>query len=179
MISPLSWWRCHCRRCIPGRLPGTLAYVPSVLRYFPRIRKRTGASTGENKTRATGTSVRAFLKKVNDPRIQQDCRTLIAMQESISHLKPVTWGSAIIGFGTLHYVYAGGREGDTMIVGFFPRKQAIVLYLAGGLEPLKKERSDLGKQTTGKVCLYLKSLGGVSAAVRKKILTKSYRSGLQ
>jgi uncharacterized protein YdhG (YjbR/CyaY superfamily) len=96
--------------------------------------------------------------------------------ESISKEKPVMWGSAIIGFGTRHYVYESGREGDTMIVGFSPRKQAIALYLAGGLEPLQAELSKLGKHETGKGCLYIKSLSDVDTNVLKKILTKSYKS---
>jgi len=86
------------------------------------------------------------------------------------------WGSAIIGFGTRHYVYESGREGDTMIVGFSPRKQAIALYLAGGLAPLEQELAALGEHTTGKGCLYIKSLDKVNLPVLKRILAKSYRS---
>jgi len=130
----------------------------------------------ENKTKPTATAVGSFLKKLKDPQLQKDCSTLIAILESVSKLKPVMWGSAIIGFGTRHYVYESGREGDTMIVGFSPRKQAIALYLAGGLEPLRDELSKLGKHTTGKGCLYIKSLNDVDTAVLRKILTKSFRS---
>ena len=130
----------------------------------------------ENKTKPTATAVGSFLKKLKDPQLQKDCSTLIAILESVSKLKPVMWGSAIIGFGTRHYVYESGREGDTVIVGFSPRKQAIALYLAGGLEPLRNELSKLGKHTTGKGCLYIKSLNDVDTAVLRKILTKSFRS---
>jgi len=87
------------------------------------------------------------------------------------------WGSAIIGFGTRHYVYDSGREGDTMIVGFSPRKKALALYLAGGLEPLREELLKLGKHSTGKGCLYITSLADVDITVLKKILTRSYKSG--
>ncbi len=133
----------------------------------------------ENKTKATGTSVNSFLKKLNDPRMQRDCATIITMLEAISKLKPVMWGTAIIGFGSRHYVYESGREGDTMIVGFSPRKQAIALYLAGGLEPLQDELAKLGKHRTGKGCLYIKSLDDVERSVLRTILTKSYRSEKQ
>ena len=130
----------------------------------------------ENKTKPTTITVSSFLKKIKDPQLRKDCDTIIEIMESVSKLKPVMWGSAIIGFGTRHYVYESGREGNTMIVGFSPRKQAIALYLAGGLEGLNDELSKLGKHTTGKGCLYIKSLNNVDIPVLKKILTKAYRS---
>jgi hypothetical protein len=130
----------------------------------------------ENKTKPTAITVSSFLKKINDPELRKDCETIIALMESISKQKPVMWGTAIIGFGTRHYAYDSGREGDTMILGFSPRKQAIAMYLAGGLEPLREELSKLGKHDTGKGCLYIKSLGDVEIPALKKILTKSYRS---
>ena len=129
----------------------------------------------ENKTKPTSNAVSSFLKKFS-PETRRDCNTIIELMESISKQKPVMWGTAIIGFGTRHYVYASGREGDTMIVGFSPRKQALTLYLAGGLEPLGSELSKLGKYETGKGCLYITSLKDVDITVLKKILTKSYRS---
>jgi hypothetical protein len=130
----------------------------------------------ENKTRPTKLTVGSFLKKIQDPQLRRDCDAIIEILESVSKLEPVMWGTAIIGFGTRHYVYESGREGDTMIVGFSPRKQAIALYLAGGLEPLGDELSKLGKHTTGKGCLYIKSLKDVDVPVLEKILAKSYRS---
>jgi len=130
----------------------------------------------ENKTKPTVAPVEKFLKAVKDPHQRADCAALIDVMKSVSGQPPVMWGSAIIGFGTRHYVYESGREGDTMIVGFSPRKQAIALYLAGGLAPLEKELSGLGKHATGKGCLYIKSLDEVNMAALRKILTKSYRS---
>lgn len=130
----------------------------------------------ENKTKPTALTVDSFLRKIKDPDLRRDCNMIIELMEPISKLKPVMWGTAIIGFGTRHYVYESGRAGDTMIVGFSPRKQAIALYLAGGLEPLRNELSKLGTYTTGKGCLYIKSLNDVNANVLKKIFTKSYRS---
>ncbi len=130
----------------------------------------------ENKTKPTTITVSSFLKKIREPQLRKDCDTIIELMASVSKLKPVMWGSAIIGFGTRHYIYASGREGDTLIVGFSPRKQAITFYLAGGLEGVKDELSKLGKHTTGKGCLYIKSLNDVDISVLKKILTKSYRS---
>jgi hypothetical protein len=130
-----------------------------------------GHKMAENKTKPTTNAVNSFLKKFS-PEVRADCKRIIELMESISKQKPVMWGTAIIGFGTRHYVYESGREGDTMIVGFSPRKQAIAFYLAGGLEPLQDELSKLGKHTTGKGCLYIKSLGDVHTNILKKILTK-------
>jgi len=129
----------------------------------------------ENKTKPTANTVSSFLKKFR-PELRKDCDTIIRLMQSISKQQPVMWGSAIIGFGIRHYVYESGREGETMIVGFSPRKQAIALYLAGGLDPLEAELSKLGKYTTGKGCLYIKSMSDVDIDILKKILTKSYRS---
>ena len=130
----------------------------------------------ENKTNPTSITASSFLKTIKDPQLRKDCNAIIEILESISKLKPVMWGSAIVGFGTRHYVYESGREGDTMIVGFSPRKQAIALYLAGGLEPLQNELAKLGKYATGKGCLYVKSLNDVDRIVLRTILSKSYRS---
>jgi hypothetical protein len=130
----------------------------------------------DNKTKPTTITVTSFLKKVADPRLRKDCVSIIEMMHAVSNLKPVVWGTAIIGFGTRHYVYESGREGDTMIIGFSPRTQAIALYLAGGLEPLHDELAILGKHDTGKGCLYIKSLEDVDRSILKKIFAKSYKS---
>jgi hypothetical protein len=87
------------------------------------------------------------------------------------------WGSAIIGFGTYHYVYESGREGDTVIIGFSPRKQNISIYLLGGLNTLEEELSKLGKYKTGGGCLYIKTLSDVNPAILKKIFAKVTKEG--
>ena len=66
-------------------------------------------------------------------RLRDDCLAMIEMMRSVSKSEPVMWGSSIIGFGTRHYVYESGREGDTVIIGFAPRKQNIAIYLTGGV----------------------------------------------
>jgi hypothetical protein len=85
------------------------------------------------------------------------------------------WGSAIIGFGTYHYVYESGRQGDTPVIGFSPRKQNISIYLMGGLKNIEEELSRLGKYKTGKGCLYIRSLSDVNVAVLKKIFAKAFK----
>jgi hypothetical protein len=128
----------------------------------------------ENKTKPTRVSVTAFLNKIKDPQLRDDCLAINKMMQTVTKKKPVMWGSSIIGFGTYHYVYESGREGDFMVIGFSPRKQNISLYLMGGLHKVQDELSRLGKHKTGKGCLYIKSLGDVNKAVLKNIIEKSF-----
>ena len=133
----------------------------------------------ENKTKPTFDSVTGFLNKIPDTQLRGDCFALLKMMESVSKTKPVMWGSSIIGFGTYHYVYESGREGDTVVIGFSPRKQNITIYLTGGLAPLKDELLELGKHKTGGGCLYIKTLKDINTAVLRKILSKSFKSAKQ
>jgi hypothetical protein len=131
----------------------------------------------ENKTKPTKTSVTDFLNKIQDQQLRDDCFAILAMMQQVSHTEPVMWGSAIIGFGTSHYVYESGREGDILIIGFSPRKQNIAIYLMGGLTKVEGELSRLGKYKTGKGCLYLKSLSDVNPVVLKQVLTRAFKEG--
>ncbi len=128
----------------------------------------------ENKTIPTEESVTDFLNKIQDEQLRADCFAILEMMQVVSNSEAVMWGSAIIGFGTLHYVYDSGREGDTVIIGFSPRKQNISIYLTGGLSKIEDELSQLGKYKTGKGCLYIKSLGDVNGEVLKKIFAKAF-----
>ncbi len=130
----------------------------------------------ENKTKATADNVNVFLNKIIDTDLKKDCIAIIEIMQSVTKLKPVMWGSSIVGFGTHHYVYESGREGDICIIGFSPRKQNIALYLKGGLELFKDELVKLGKHETGKGCLYIKSLKDVNVTMLKKIIAKSFKS---
>ena len=130
----------------------------------------------ENKTKATKGSVAAFLNKIKDRQLRDDCFAILEMMHKVSNLEPVMWGSAIIGFGTRHYVYESGREGDTLVIGFSPRKQNISIYLMGGVDHVEDELSKLGKYTTEKGCLYIKSLSDVNTGVLKKVFAKSFKA---
>lgn len=130
---------------------------------------------GENKTKPTRTSVASFLNKIGDSQLRADCFAILEMMQKVSKCEPVMWGSAIVGFGSLHYVYESGREGDTVAIGFSPRKQNISLYLTGGLTNIEAELTELGKFKTGKGCLYIKSLGDVNANVLRKIFAKAIK----
>jgi hypothetical protein len=129
----------------------------------------------ENKTRPTKSSVTAFLNKIKDKQVRDDCFVVLEMMQKVSKCEPVMWGTAIIGFGMYHYVYESGREGDTVLIGFSPRKQNITIYLMGGLSKVEDELSKLGKYTTGKGCLYIKSLSDVNAKVLEKVFAKAFK----
>jgi hypothetical protein len=133
----------------------------------------------ENKTKPTGDSVAAFLTKIQSDQLRKDCISILKLMQTISKFKPVMWGSSIIGFGTIHYVYESGREGDMPVIGFSPRKQNISIYLMYGFENISNELSRLGKYKTGGGCLYIKSLSDVNVAVLKQILTKAFRERMR
>ena len=131
----------------------------------------------ENKTKPTKSSVTAFLNKIKDKTLRDDCFAILEMMEKVSGSEPVMWGSAIVGFGSYHYVYESGREGDTIVIGFSPRKQNISIYVMGGLNKIEGELAKLGKYTTGKGCLYIKSLSDVNPAVLKRVFAKAFKEG--
>ena len=133
----------------------------------------------ENKTKPTSANVVAFLNKIQNRQLRDDCLTILKMMQTVSKLEPVMWGSAIIGFGTYHYVYESGREGDTIVIGFSPRKQNISIYLMGGLKNVEDELSKLGKYKTGKGCLYIKSLSDVNLEILKKVFAKAFKEGMR
>jgi hypothetical protein len=128
----------------------------------------------ENKTKATEQSVAAFLATVDDPIRQADAKALVKLMQSVTGEKPKMWGPSIIGFGSYHYRYESGREGDSLIVGFSPRKPAHVLYglcAAAGSETLLAQ---LGKHTTGKSCVYIKKLADIDLAVLESLIAQSF-----
>src|ERR1700684_4516279 len=119
----------------------------------------------DNKTKPTELSVTAFIDAITDPTKRADAKALVELMQGAAGEKPKMWGPSIIGFGSYHYKYDSGREGDMPLVGFSPRKAAAVLYLAG-LSDSEALLAKLGKHTTGKGCLYIKKL----ADVDKKVL---------
>ena len=93
----------------------------------------------ENKTRPTKSSATAFLNKIKNKDVRDDCFAILEMMKKESNSEPVMWGSAIIGFGKYHYVYESGREGDMVVLGLSPRAQNISIYLLGGLNNMDDE----------------------------------------
>ena len=130
----------------------------------------------DNKTKPTKLSVVEFVDAVADETRRADAKTLVKLMRSATGEKPAMWGPAIIGFGSSHYKYESGREGDMPLVGFSPRKAATVLY---GLTGPDSEvlLAKLGKHTTGKGCLYIKKLADVDPKVLGALIAKSCGAG--
>ena len=126
-----------------------------------------------NKTKPTEVSVTAFVDKLTEPAKRSDAKALIALMKSATGAEPRMWGPSIIGFGTYHYKYESGREGDTVLVGFSPRKPATVLYGVTGFENAESLLVKLGKYSTGKGCLYIKKLSDVDCEVLEQLIIKS------
>ena len=126
----------------------------------------------DNKTKPTKSSVSGFINTLTDPTRRADAKTLVKLMQSASGEKPKMWGPSIIGFGSYHYTYDSGREGDMPLIGFSPRKAATVLYgmRSGDAEALIAK---LGKHTTGKGCLYIKKLADVDQKVLEELVVKS------
>lgn len=131
------------------------------------------ANKNENKTQVTDADVVEFLNNVEDSRKRDDSFTVLEMMREISGEEPKMWGPAIVGFGSVHYKYATGREGDMPVVGFSPRKQALTLYIANDFEHYDDLMQKLGKHTTGKACLYIKRLSDIDTNVLRELVTKS------
>ena len=127
----------------------------------------------ENKTKKTATDVPAFLGGIDDEKRRADAEALCAIMQDLTGEAPAMWGSSMIGFGKHHYVYESGREGDTFVVGFAPRKTSLVLYLNDGFEGREALLGRLGKHTTGKGCLYVKRLADVDEGALRELIADS------
>lgn len=115
----------------------------------------------QTRTRPTAASVDAFVAGLADERQRADSAELIALMSRVSGEQPVLWGPSIIGFGTHHYRYASGREGDTARISFSPRKGKISLYLTCDAHRLEPILARLGRHSTGVGCIYLRRLDDI------------------
>ncbi len=127
----------------------------------------------ENKTKPTKLSVAAFIDALTDQTKRADAKALAKLMQSVTDEKPKMWGPSIIGFGSHHYKYDSGREGDMPLAGFSPRKAATVLYIGAGFSDAEALLAKLGKHTTGKGCLYIKKLADVDQNVLETLVVKS------
>ena len=127
----------------------------------------------ENKTKPSQLSVAAFIGALPDPIKRADAKALVKLMQSAASEKPKMWGPSIIGFGSYHYRYESGREGDMPLIGFSPRKAATVLYNLLGSSDSAALLAKLGKHTTGKGCLYIKMLSDVDQQVLQALAAKS------
>lgn len=120
----------------------------------------------------TGGDIAAFLLGVTPAHRRADAETLIDLMSEISGRRPVLWGT-IIGFGSGHYRYPTGTEGDVGLIGFAPRKAATTIYLLDGVDAYPAELARLGPHTTGVGCLSIKRLDDIDLDVLRDILTRS------
>lgn len=127
-----------------------------------------------NKTHATKASVDAFIDKQPKEEVRDDCRTLMRLMHELTGEEPYMYGPTIVGYGTYHYKYASGHEGDAPLAAFSPRKPELVIYALGGVFEQEQELLEkLGKCKTTKGCLYVKRLDDIDLKVLKSILKKS------
>lgn len=128
----------------------------------------------QNKTTENQASVDTFLANVNDEQKKSDCLTLRTMMERITGSPAKMWGASIVGFGTYHYKYDSGREGDLMKVGFSPRAQNVTIYIITGFDRYEELMNKLGKHKNGKSCLYVKKLNDIDRDVLEELVQESF-----
>jgi hypothetical protein len=121
-------------------------------------------------------SVKDFVATLGDEQLIKDSQVLIEMMQKISGGEPKMWNVGTIGFGTYHYKYDSGREGDGLIIGFYPRKGKITVYLMDGTARYSEQLAKLGKHTLTGYCLYIKRLSDIDLSILEQILQKSYEN---
>lgn len=129
----------------------------------------------ENKTKATKVSVTEFINSIEDRQKRADTKKVAAMMRKTTGKRAKMWGSSIVGYGAYHYKYESGREGDCMIAGFSPRKQALTVYILAGFKRFDTLMGKLGKYKTGKSCLYIKRLSDIDEKVLEKLIGESVK----
>ncbi len=128
----------------------------------------------DNKTKATAIAVTDFINSyVENDQKKTDSFELIALMKEWSGFEPKMWGPTIIGFGSYHYQYASGHEGDAPLIGFSPRKAEFSLYVFSPTEENEHLLNDLGKFKMGKACIYIKKLADINIATLEKLCKAS------
>lgn len=119
-------------------------------------------------------SVKEYIASLNDEQAVEDSRTLIEMMQRISGHEPKLWNAGTLGFDTYHYKYDSGREGDGLVIGFYPRKSKITIYLMDGTRRHSEALAKLGKHTTTGYCIYIKRLSDIELPILEQIVKRSY-----
>ncbi|WP_026166407.1 DUF1801 domain-containing protein [Gracilimonas tropica] len=127
----------------------------------------------ELKTKKNDLNVDDYLNEIDDPGRKNDCITIHQIMKNITGKPGSMWGDSIVGYGSYHYKYASGREGDWMLTGFSNRKQSISLYIMSGFEKYQELLERLGKHKTGKSCLYINALNDIDVEVLKEMIGSS------
>ena len=127
----------------------------------------------ENKTQRNDGDVLAYLESVSNKRRREDSLIMLKLMAEVTGERAEMWGTSIVGFGSYHYRYASGREGDFMLTGFAPRKQALTLYIMGGHERYDELMAKLGKHRTGSACVYINKLADIDLDVLRELIAAS------
>ena len=127
----------------------------------------------ENKTKVTDASVESYLAAIADEARRQDCEALTKLMTKATKQPPKMWGTSIVGFGSYHYKYASGHEGDSCLTGFASRKSDITLYLVADFPGHEELLAKLGKHKRGKGCLYIRHLSDVDPKVLEQLIVDS------
>lgn len=127
----------------------------------------------EAKTKPTGVSVEKHIACLPNEQLRSDAQTLVAMMRRVTKQEPKMWGPSIVGFGSYHYKYASGHEGDSALAGFAARKSEFAIYLVAGFEGQEELLAKLGKHKTAKACLYIRRLADVDLKVLEKLVARS------
>ncbi|MFA9555696.1 DUF1801 domain-containing protein [Evansella sp. AB-rgal1] len=125
------------------------------------------------KTKETDNSVIEFIESVDSAKKREDAYKLLDIFTETSGYEAKMWGPSIIGFGTYHYKYASGHEGDAPLVGFSPRKAKISLYFATGDTKREELLKRFGKHTSGKACVYINKVTDINEAVLRELIQQS------
>lgn len=127
----------------------------------------------DNKTKPTDVSVEGFLATISEQRAHE-ARQIIDIMARITGESAMMWRPSIIGFGSVHYKYDTGREGDMPLLGFSPRKASLTIYFMEGFEGYGDELAKLGPAKTSKSCLYVTKLANIDLDVLERMLKSSY-----
>jgi uncharacterized protein DUF1801 len=129
----------------------------------------------ELKTKPTAASVTDFINAIEDDQIRKDSKAISAIMSKITGSKPKIWGSDIVGFGSYHYKYASGQEGDWMLAAFAPRKKKITLYIMPGFDGHAELMKKLGPHSGGMSCVHIKRLSDLHLPTLKKLIDLSVK----
>ena len=130
----------------------------------------------KNKTTETENSVDDYLDNIPDEKRRQDCSAIIELIRDETRLEPKMWGTGIVGFGSYHYKYESGHEGDAPLTGLASRSNAITLYLTSDFDQKDELLKKLGKCKTSKACIYIKKIEDINISVLRKMINTSIQS---
>jgi len=129
----------------------------------------------KQKTTETKASVTDFVKAIADDQRKKDAQAIIKIMKEQSGFEPKMWGPAIIGFGSYHYKYESGHEGDAPLVGFSPRKAEFAIYLTSQFDNREELLKQFGKHKSAKACIYFKKMEDINVDVFKKMISNSLK----